>query len=276
MTLMEPKVYAVSMRITPPLDEMSQSSGTSGGGILGSLMGSSQSLSRSFTELLNLLHSNRVAEYILNDPKRVARIFGPNWTRRDGKWVGTRSPGLVGSLKAGFLGLFGISIERGPTVPNAYNYLVAHVSILQSSDSSSLLGGAGQNRIVTISAVESTPKDAQALLVETVNAADTILKNNERKSLQQRVAYLTSRIATVSVAEYRIALANVLSEQEKSAMLIDDTSYYSLFVLDDAVLNTVPYSPKPTLNIIIGGGLGFVLGLLFVLFRDGRAGYLRR
>ncbi len=273
VSLNKPKMYSASMRITPRIDQTSQSGGAATS-VLGALTGSQQASSRTFTQMLNLLHSNRVAAFFLNDRGRIRHIFGPNWVYRDGRWISLRSPGFSGRLKSSYLSIFGISVDEGPSIPNIYRYLAGAVSTLQASEGQSVLGASSSSQIVTVSAVDNTPEGATSLLIQAVKAADTILKESERQNLQRRIAYLSDRLATVSIVEYRTSLVNVLSEQERYAMMIDDAGYYSLFVLDDPVIDAVPISPEPILNLAIGAMLGLVLGSLFILFRDGKSGRL--
>src|SRR5690606_16351275 len=85
------------------------------------------------------------------------------------------------------------------------------------------------------------------------------------------IAYLTEQLSKATVAEYREAIAQALSEQEKIRMASSSTAPFAAEPFGSAAASPRPTSPQPLLVLIVSIVGGGILGSLLVLGR----GFLR-
>ncbi len=259
----KPHVYAASMRITPsPLTNNNSASGMLSQ--VSSIVGLDHESggTRTFSDLQALFHSNRLAMRLLRDPAFTSTFYpGPSWTMESRRWTFHGQVGLFARIRSDFLNLFGIQPGGSPSATGVVNYLKSHISLL--SDSAS---------IVTLSATGSRPDKPVILLEKVIRGADSILKRERKAELISHISYLRQQLSATSVSDYRDALVAILSGEQKQLMAIDYGGPYSYFDLDEPIPNSVPVSPRPILNLVIGLMAGFCFGALIVLAKFGRRG----
>jgi hypothetical protein len=261
------KTYKATVRIIPP-QQQAQGSGLSGGlSLLSGLAGGLGGLSpkpQPFINVQDVLHSNRLAASLLADPLLIQHMYDDKWVFRDGDWRSKNATPFFRIIVDKFYELYGITRHAGPDITNVSESLSEHISRLESKD----------NNIVVITALGSKPEYAVELISKAMKTADDILKQDQERKLSGRIAYLNKLLTEVSVPDYRAAVVQALSDQQKQLMDVQYEGFYSFVELDTPVRNGIPYSPKPITNVLIGLFCGLALGCTFVILRDGYRGKL--
>ncbi len=121
---------------------------------------------------------------------------------------------------------------------------------------------AGQSNLVSVTASSSSPRDAARL----ANAVAQQVVVVRRQSVQGQVREAIANVREVlgakrtSRARKRILRRNLRRLQDLNLVETGDAQ-----VAERAQVPTVPASPKPRRNAIIGGGIGLLLGLALAL-----------
>src|SRR5207248_5127935 len=76
----------------------------------------------------------------------------------------------------------------------------------------------------------------------------------------QNIAYLTKVLVTTTIAEHRIAIAQALSDQEKSAMLARSDSPFAAELFERPWVSSLPSYPRPFQSLVTSGIFGLLLG----------------
>jgi hypothetical protein len=110
------------------------------------------------------------------------------------------------------------------------------------------------------------PKFALQFLAAAHHAADDALRRKALKRANDNIAFLNDRLAKVTLAEHRTALAAALSEQEQNAMMAQSNSAYAADLFEQPWANSYPVFPRPVRELLTSTALGiFVGGALAVL-----------
>jgi uncharacterized protein involved in exopolysaccharide biosynthesis len=94
-----------------------------------------------------------------------------------------------------------------------------------------------------------------------------MLRERAIKRTTDYIAYLSSTLSKVTVAEHRLALAQALSEQEKAAMVARSGASFAADILEAPWVASYPIFPRAfqtlALWTFVGSLLGSGLALLF-------------
>jgi uncharacterized protein involved in exopolysaccharide biosynthesis len=117
-------------------------------------------------------------------------------------------------------------------------------------------------------------------LTELHRAADNELRQRAIQRTTDYIAYLSNMLSKITVAEHRVALAQALSEQEKSAMIARSGSAFAADLLERPWANSDPSSPRPIQTLLKGAFFGAfggsILALLFWAMRNSFRARTRR
>lgn len=212
-----------------------------------------------FKLYLESLQSRPVATVLAADPAVMHTIFASEWDAGGKRW---REPHSVGrSLKNGVLGLLGLPVDRW-TPPDAARlqlFLAENIAIDQNI----------KTPLVTIGMESTDPQFATGFLTKLHLAADQLLREQSRTRTESNIAYLTGKLATVSLAEYREVLFDSIADQEKQMMLVNSTAPFAADPFGPATSSLHPTSPRivPTLvgatlaGLLVGAALAIAVGL---------------
>lgn len=114
--------------------------------------------------------------------------------------------------------------------------------------------------VVRIVCVYYDPKFALQFLAAAHHAADDALRRKALKRANENIAFLNDRLAKVTLAEHRTALAAALSDQERNAMMAQSNSAYAADLFEQPWASSTPVSPRPIRELLTSIALGVFVG----------------
>jgi uncharacterized protein involved in exopolysaccharide biosynthesis len=103
------------------------------------------------------------------------------------------------------------------------------------------------------------------LLSQLYSEAEAALKEERRGRTQEQVKYLRSRIESTPIVEYRLALIQLLSDQDKQLMLLDSNLPLATLVLDPSNAPQKPTGASIALYLFISVLGALLLSVIAVL-----------
>lgn len=205
-----------------------------------------------FRFYLDGVYSEAVAARLARDRTLMRTIFAGEWDARAGQW---RQPAsLTGSVRRAVTTALGLP-QFGWTPPDAARlqaYIAKAVVVRQSV----------RTPIVVLSTANRDPKFGIRLLERVHATTDDWLREQQTARIRGNIAYLTTRLATVTLAEQRAALVAQLTEQERQAMLAYANAPYAADPFDRATVSLEPTRPRPVPLLIGAGVAGLLAGLV--------------
>ena len=118
---------------------------------------------------------------------------------------------------------------------------------------------------VTLSVEHQSPVIAQQWVKIMMDQIDQVMRDQDRQTALQSIAYLNSLAPTVNYEEIKKALASLQQEQMKRLMMVEANENYIFKVLDSPIVPEMKVKPKRSLIVILGTMLGMMLSVLGVL-----------
>jgi len=208
-----------------------------------------------FDMYVDILGSKQLARQLAEKDHFLQIIFAAQWDPRTNSWRPHNS--IQHSVKVWVLGLFGFTVKEHPDVDDLAGFLSGHLTLASKESETSPLSA-----ITTLRFTYRDPKLTVQMLNTILSEADSLLRVSRRTDVRARIAYLGGVLPTVTLAEERQALINLLSSQEEEYTVIEADKRYAFALLDQPYASSVPTSPVPPL--IIAGFL-FASVLIWVV-----------
>ena len=142
-----------------------------------------------------------------------------------------------------------------PSSQKAYKQYQAIMSVSEDKKTS----------FVTLSVEHKSPVIAQQWVEIMMDQIDQVMRDQDRQTALQSIAYLNSLAPTVNYEEIKKALASLQQEQMKRLMMVEANENYVFKVLDSPIVPEMKVKPKRSLIVILGTMLGMMLSVLGVL-----------
>ncbi len=208
-----------------------------------------------FARFVELICSPVVAAQLMNDPSVLAHLFSERWDSATGRW---HTPGgLSGWLRALILGLAGQEDWSEPD-PDILSRYLRRTVIVQSL---------GTNPMRRISFRDSDRAFAVNLLHRLTAAADAHLRAEAARRANAEIAFIRASLATAQSADSRKALVELLSDQERVAMIIGVDLPFAADPIEPPTASKQPDWPNPLIILPLAATVGGGLGLFLVFSR---------
>ena len=205
------------------------------GGLVGG--GDSKVMFDQYTELLT---SNRLAAKLAQDPNVLRAIFYKSYDWDLHQW--RRHSAVMGAMIDFAKGLLHYPVKLHPDQDDVAKFLDKEVNVDAPLTSS----------FVTVSLVAEDPKKSEWLLNTLLRDADSIIREDRRKDVESRIAYLTAALPQVTQTDQRDAIISLLSDQEQSMMTIQADNRYASALVDTPHADLKPTSPSvPNVFVIM-------------------------
>ncbi len=128
-----------------------------------------------------------------------------------------------------------------------------------------------RNPVVTIQMYHEHPDIAIAFLNRMHEAEDGKLRERTLVRTGKYIEYLDNELQKVTLEDYRQALVDLLSDQEKRRMFASSSSVsYAAQPFQEPTASPTPTAPKPSLVIVVSIVIGFLFGGMAAFFWDER------
>lgn len=121
--------------------------------------------------------------------------------------------------------------------------------------------------IVTLIFNHPDPVFARNFLLALHQAADKSVRRKTLIRSTESIAYLSSQLSRVTVAEHRAALAAALGDQERSRMMAMSSLPFAAETFGSAITSLQPTKPQPGVLLPAGAVLGLLVGGLIAFLR---------
>jgi hypothetical protein len=265
VVLAQPQYLAVAV-VGPPQTSLSQTmlaSGLSGGGLAGlasklSGLGSLASQGTPFSEYIELLTSNRLADELARTNGFLPVVFYKKYDQQHKRWIPRDDPfhQTIDFIKR----TIHYPVKSAPDEDDLGRFMSEHMDVQTSLES----------EFVTITLKFKDPVEAQNLLATILTTADHIVRRDNRADVSARLAYLEKTLPGITQADVKESLISILSIQQQQMMAINADKLFAFDLVDPAHADIRPVSP----NIALAGFLAILLAtatwgvLIFVLRPD--------
>jgi LPS O-antigen subunit length determinant protein (WzzB/FepE family) len=250
--------YTVTLQVIATAGDSGQLGGRLGA--LSSLTGidlGESSGTTSFKTFLAAIQSPLAAEILLKTrPDLIRLMFPTEWSASERHWKEPEQ-GPLRIVINGIKSLFGIAVSKWspPSTDQVYKFLSSAVDVIEDPKSP----------IVKLQMQSSDAHFATSLLVALRSTLDEYLRQRMISRTSTYVKYLTQKLSTVTIEEYRQALLQNLTEQEKALMTASSSVAYDADMLGEPVASAQPTSPRPMLTLLLALVLGTVVGIVLAL-----------
>ena len=248
-----PRIYSVTLTVTPTATNTNSSLRSLG--TLSSMFGISNPLTNRtdpFDYYVSGFTSYVAAERLARDQTLMHRLFYLEWSDETHSWHPHETP--VHFVLHNVAALVGVPVRSWspPDAMRLQEFIKKNVSV--DSDK--------KTRITTISMRSDDPQLASRLLIELHNAIDGYLRDRTMKRATQYINYINSELQKVTVAEYRQALIDTASEQEKLRMAASSNLPFVAEPFGGPEVSAKPVFPNVPLLWALGAILGMLVGAL--------------
>jgi hypothetical protein len=254
--------YTVTLSVVAVGDTSQSSTGGSFGslaGLAGLALPASQS-EREFSLYLDGLQSREASvRLVAARPDLLRRIFDREWDPAQKVW---RSPGVGFHPLAILSFLLGAPWKdwEAPSPARLQRFLQKQLTIVRSRE----------QPVVTVSIEMADPELGQDLLWSLHKSVDDYLRQRAIERASGFINYLNAKLKTTIVEEYRAALVQMLSDQEKKKMVASSNVAFAAESFGKPVSTDEPTSPRPLIVLLLAFVFGGILGVGGAVIRDHR------
>lgn len=204
-----------------------------------------------FNLALETMKSRDVATALADDQVLMRRLFPNQWDAATGQWHPPEDS--LRDIKISIKTLLAMPV-RPWKKPGA-------VQVQEHIEQNLSTGEDKQRGIATIVLSDEDPALARDLLDAVYKAADSHLRNRMDIRTQGYIEYISKKLTEVTLAEHREALAQALSDQERTLMMARSGQPFSADALGDVTVTDRP--TWPNMPLVLGAGLlaGAIVGV---------------
>jgi hypothetical protein len=204
---------------------------------LGNLMTAGQD--DTIDQFSRLLQSYRLASVLAQKDGFLQVIFADKWDAQTHHWK-SRDDAFHLTID-GMKRLLRLPVKPAPDVDDLYDFLTKNLTIVTSKE----------NDLVEVDLNYTDPATAQHMLEYILWDADLLLRENKRRDVAARIAYLKGVIPTITQEYQREATIGLLSIQEQSMMTIAADARFATAVVEKPHASIRPTWPSPTAVVVL-------------------------
>ncbi len=245
VSLMMPDIYRAEALLAPAGSKEGKngiSSVLGGLGGLASLAGVSVGGSSSVEENIAVLKSREFIWDFVKDEKLMPILFEDAWDEEAGHWIAEDK-------------------EDQPTLWDAWRLLIEDGVLQASIDKDSGL--------VHVSIDWEDPDLASLWVNKLVQRINAYLREQAIAQSQEKLKYLNNELRKTVIEENRQALYELISAEQKQAMLANTQQDFAFRVVDPAVAPDKKIKPKRAIIVILTAFVVGFLSIVFVFIQEG-------
>jgi len=199
-----------------------------------------------FDEYTSLLTSSRLSAVLIDKDHILSEVFADRWDAGQRRWLPPQ--GLVAQGVDMLRRLLGRPVKLHPDQDDLSKFLKAKLKVDTSLETG----------FATITFNFSSPEKTEDLLNIILLEADNIIREDKRRDVAARIAYLDTTLASLGIADEKQQLIDTLSQQQEEMMMIQSDHRYASLLIDPPHAPLKPSSPLPTID----AGIAFLLSCL--------------
>jgi hypothetical protein len=212
-----------------------------------------------FTRYLHLLTSNTVARRLLTDDWLMRSLFPARWDASSARWAAPS-----GATEWGRRALLALAGRDDWVEPDAEAVSRALAARL-------IVEPVGTTALRRVRLRHPDPAVALRLLTAVAAAADAQLRDEARRRLASQIGYLRERLAGVAAADARRALAELLAEQERTALLVGLDLPFAADPVEPPAVSARPDWPDAPILLLAFAAAGVAIAAFAAGARSGFA-----
>ena len=196
-----------------------------------------------FDEYTALLASNRLAGILVRKDHFLQEVFADAWDPVHKRWLPRDSAfdQAVDFAKR----LLNRPVKPAPDQDDLAKYFEENLAVVPSLETS----------FATITLKFHDRAGAERLLTTLLLEADNIIREDKRRDVSARMAYLNTVLEQLTLAEQKPAMIDVLSQQQQEMMMIESDHLYASILIDTPHAPLKPTSPSPIVDSAMALGL---------------------
>nr|WP_172588501.1 Wzz/FepE/Etk N-terminal domain-containing protein [Ferriphaselus amnicola] len=246
ISLMMPNIYRAEILIAPASDADSGKSAASSAlsqfGGLASLAGISIGNSSSVEENLAVLNSRTFLWKFIQDNELMPILYVDEWDSVRKGWKNTNS-------------------REQPSLWDAFRLL--------TKDGVLGVDRGKKDDLITVSVEWGNPEVASKLANTLIVQLNEYLRQRAVQSSQRNLQYLNEALGKTQVQEVRQSLFELISKEQKKAMLASADGEFAFKVLDASSTPDQKVKPKRALIVLLASLLGCFIAVLLAVISDG-------
>ena len=200
-----------------------------------------------------IVGSVELAEILQNKYQLLHRINASSWDAKTQSWI--KPTGGMFELREWLHPKLRLNIWSEPNLETLANYVSSKLKIKQKEN----------NPFVEIRFEHSDPDFAYWFLTTVFSEADELLRQRDRVSNSERIAYLRDRLGDSSITEVRRLLLSMLMAEESNSMLLQGSRAYSADIIEPAFVSGRLTEPAFGRLFYLPMMLGFGIATMFVV-----------
>lgn len=236
-------LYKASMVVQPDAG----SSGLSSAAVeLGQALGlgvAGSGTATAFGRLQVIVGSVNLAKELQKEHRLMQKVFAGLWNEEDGAW--RRPTGDDFERQQRIRRFFGLSEWTAPSLEDLAAYLAGSIQFKPSKTPG----------FFEVSFRHTDPDFALKVLSIVYQAADDRTRQQDLAESQQRRSYVSKQLTSTRLVDSRQALINLLTAEEREAMLLESDLPYAARIIEPAFVSSNPEEP----NIVVAIGLPTIM-----------------
>jgi len=201
-----------------------------------------------------LLSSPRLGTALLDSPETIRLFYPGEYDVKTRQWIPPR--GAIPAVKRALRRVAGLEPWVPPDAVAVADKLGGGLHIVPDAGS----------EIITLSTTALSPGDAERKLHWLLATADGLSKQDERRRIDDDIAFLTDQLTSVRLQEHRDQLTARLSVAVRKQMMLATSSPYNFLTITPVQAGNLPSAPRLGKVLEAGIGIGILVGLLTIAF----------
>jgi len=252
--------YKARMVVSPSLGDPTMLAGGGGGGRAGQLgalaglagLATGGAQATTFDRMKEAFKSFELAQTMDRKYGLFMRIFGGGWDAKTQSWL--RPQGWRFELDQKIAAFLRQPTWTPPSMESLANYIGGSIQV----------GEVKGTPFIEIVVQHPDPEFALNLLKTAYAEADQLLREQDRRQVNQRRGYIEERLARTSLSDMRQVLLMLMAQEERSGMLLESDLPYAARIIEPPYASSRPVVLRPTVEIGVRVLAGLALAVALV------------
>jgi len=230
------------------------------------IIGGGSSSNDPFQEYQQLVQAPRLFNSLSQDTDFMRRVFDTRWDNGTNSWA---KPGPLQAIKAAVFKILHRPTSDHPEAEALRLYMDNNFtfSSVDSSGTAVAAALAGSSGYFQATLQSDSPDKAEYLLNKMLQRAGELIRAEQLRDVEARIAYLNQQLNKISQSDQRDALINVLSSQQSIKVMLVSDKRFAYVLVSQAYAPPTPVSPpSPTKALLFSIFISLCIWVALVHF----------